>query len=142
MLQTYFGGFKAGRLQRLPFLGYSVFLGALFFAFTFATVAAIAGAEHAIGGNLAEAQDQIRNALAIPYIIIFAIVIIMLFIASINIIAKRARDMGLSGWFFVAGFATISLLISWLFSQNASQSISVIVCISLLFVPGNTFKWS
>jgi len=140
MFKTYFGEFKSGRLQRLPFLGYAFLIIAVQFAFVFATVLAIGGAEMAIGGDLATAQEAILKSLAIPYLIIFAIFMAALLIAGMNITAKRARDIGLPGWLFVAGLIFISVLISNFIFPNLSQAISTVAGLGLLFSPSGMLK--
>ncbi len=140
MLQVYFGNFADGRLKRLPFVGYILVLGLLLFTFVFGTVALIAGAEYAIGGNLADAQDLIRKSLGIPFLIIFAVFMILLLVAGLNITAKRARDCGLPGWLFVAVLVAVSMIASWLISQNASQAISTLVFAGLALIPSDTFQ--
>jgi len=140
MLRQYFSDFSSGRLQRVPFAGYTFLLGLLLLIFVFGTAAMVAGMEHAIGGNLMVAQDAIRTRLAMPYMIILAIFMIALFIAGTNIAAKRARDIGLPGWIFVIAIFIISVFLTWFFSQIASRPFSALVAIVLLFTPSDTLK--
>jgi len=140
MFNAYYGEFSSGRLKRLPYFGYIVLLAVLFFAFMLATVATIVGFEKAIGGDLAMAQELIRNSLSIPYMIILAIFMFALFVGGLNIFAKRARDTGLPGWLFVLGFIIVSMLVAKFISPNAGHSINIIVGLLLLFIPSDTFK--
>ena len=139
MFKFYFGDFSNGRLLRLPYLGYIVLLIILWIGFIFATVAAIGAAEHILGGDLAEAQAVLTKSLGIPYMIILGLVLLALFVASFNMMAKRARDMGLPGWMFVIGFLIVIWLVSFYVSDNAGSGLSSIVGLALLLLPSNTF---
>jgi len=140
MIKTYFREFTSGRLQRLPFLGYGLLLSVLFFAFMFSSIAMIAGIEHAMGGNFLAAQENIRRTLTLPYLIILAVFMAVLMVAGLNLMAKRARDTGLPGWVFVVVLLVVTALVSWLISPRASQFISTIATLGLLFIPGDTFN--
>lgn len=139
MLNIFFGDFSTGRLLRLPYLGYITLLIVLWIGFIFATVLAIGAAEHLMGGDLAEAQATIMSSLGIPYMIILGLVLLALFVASFNMMAKRARDIGLPGWTCVVGIMIVIWLVSFLVSDEAGSGISAIVSFALLLVPSNTF---
>ncbi|MCF6320697.1 MAG: DUF805 domain-containing protein [Rhizobiaceae bacterium] len=140
MIRIYFSEFTTGKLRRLPYLGYALLLSVIFFAFGLATVAAIAGAEAIVGGDLMAAQDTIRKSLAMPYLIILAAFVLALFIAGMNIAAKRFSDMGLPGWVVVVGVIIVSFVISRYISQNVSGLFSTLVVAALLFIPSNALK--
>ena len=98
MLKAYFGELSDGRLKGVAFLGYWALLIAAFFGFGFLVVMAIGLGEHLIGGDLAAAQDALRKGLGIPFFVVLAVFSLALFFAYLNIMAKRARDIGLPGW--------------------------------------------
>ena len=139
MLQTYYTGFKSGHIQRLPFLGRSLLIGLAFIASVLTVILTVVGFEKAIGGDLEKAQEMTRIYLSTPLTITLVIVVIALFIAGMNITAKRARDTGLPGWFFVATLIFVSALVSWLLSPKAALFINALVGAGLLLVPSNTF---
>lgn len=139
MFKIYFGEFSDGRLLRLPYLGYIILLIVLWIGFIIATVVAIGAAEHLMSGNLAEAQAVIMNSLGIPYLIILGLVLLALFVASFNMMAKRARDTGLPGWVFVVGVMIVIWLVSFFVSDKAGSGLSSIVGLALLLIPSNTF---
>ncbi len=139
MIKTFFGDIKSGRLQRLPYLGYSVLVAILFFLVMFAIVATIAGAEKIIGGNLQAAQQILRENFSGIFLIFVALFVFVLGFVSANIAAKRFRDMGLPGWWAVAVVVVLSGLISAVISQNIGNAISGASFLILLFVPSNTF---
>ncbi len=140
MLKLYFAGFKSECLHRLPYLGYGVLLGVILLVFVFAFVLAIVGVEKAIGGDIVATQQLVAKYLGLPFVITLAILVLTLFIAGLNITAKRARDIGLPGWIFVTGCIIAVLLIFKLISQEASQIFGIIILTGLLFAPGNILK--
>ncbi len=134
---TYFGDFKAGRLRRLSFLGYTLLIVVLLSAFIIISFFSIIGVEKIYGGDLTKAPNLIRYFLGIPYAITSATVIFALFTAGLNITAKRARDIGLSGWYFVAGLIIVSVFASIFISLFDSLSIGLLVGLLLVLIPGN-----
>ncbi len=140
MLKLYFAGFKSECLHRLPYLGYGILLGVILLVFVFASVLAIVGVENAIGGDIAATQRLVAKYLGLPFVITLAILVLTLLVAGLNITAKRARDIGLPGWIFVAAGLIASLLIFRFISQEAAQVFSAIFLLGLLLAPGNTFK--
>ncbi len=139
MKNTYFGEFADGRLLRMPYFKYLIILFAIMFGFMLATVMLIGAAENIIGGDLTNAQDVLRNALGLPYLVILGVVMIGIFIALSNITAKRARDTGLPGWLFVTGIIVISALLSYFLSDQLSRTFSSIIGFGLLLIPSNVF---
>lgn len=139
MLKILFGEFGSGRLQRLAYFGYTILIAVVIFLFTGAVLFLIVGAEKFVGGDLGVAQKMIGNFLGTPFTIIFIGFLIAILVATSNTTAKRARDMGLSGWLFVAGYVVFSLIGSWLTSQSISQILTTIIWLGLMFIPSNTF---
>ncbi len=137
---TYFGDFKAGRLRRLSFLGYTLLIVVLLSAFIIISFFTIIGVEKIYGGDLTKAPNLIRYFLGIPYALTSATVLFALFTAGLNITAKRARDIGLSGWYFVAGLIIVSVLASIFISLFDSLSIGLLVGLLLVLIPGNIIK--
>jgi len=140
ILKLYFGGFKSERLHRLPYLSYAALLGVVLLAFVFVSVLTIVGIEKTIGGNLAETQQLVTRYLGLPFVIALMILVLTLFIAGLNITAKRARDIGLPGWISVMVVLIASLLIFRFISQEVAQIFSAIFLLGLLLAPGNIFK--
>ena len=139
MINAYFGDIANGRLQRLPYLGYSVFLIALLFGFVFGSIILLGTAENIMGGDLASAQNMLMETLGIPYTIILGIMVFVVIAGLLNLMAKRVRDIGLPGWLLVLGLVIVSALISRYVSNSASNSFSSIVGIGLLLIPSDTF---
>jgi uncharacterized membrane protein YhaH (DUF805 family) len=51
-----------------------------------------------VGGDLQEAQAQLASDFGGPAVIVVQLLFAILFVAKLNIMAKRIRDIGLNGW--------------------------------------------
>jgi len=140
LIKTYFGEVKDGQLQRLQYLGYIVLAAVLIFAGMMLGVMSIGALETLKGGDLMQAQAEIRRQLGIPVMIVFAVVMIGYIFAQANVAAKRARDTGLPGWVFLLSVVIISGLASSLLSQGAGNAISTLAALWLLFAPSGILK--
>ena len=139
MLTTLFGDAATGRLARLPYLGYWFLLGLLGVAIAIGIGASVGVAEHAIGGDIQQAQAQLRAHLGLPAIIfIFAVGVLLLF-GNLNLMAKRIRDMGLPGWWVVLGFVVLNAIISTGISERASGGLYFLFWLALLLIPTDMF---
>ena len=139
MFRVLFGEISSGRLLRLPYLGWSVLVGVLGLAIAIGIGLAIGVAEQIVGGDLQSAQTQLTQQFGIPAIIlVFALYAVLLF-ASLNVMAKRLRDIGLPGWWAVVAIAIIGMLISAVASQEVASGVNFLVWIALLLVPTGLF---
>lgn len=153
MFNALFSGITSGRLPRLPFLGYLLLIAAIMFAFVFGTVALIVSAEKLMSGNLQQIQATLAQELGMAYIIIMAIFILLIVFVSMNIVAKRIRDMGLWGWTSVLVLVVASGIVAAAFPGEmtvvngmnqmipslASSVLQAIVFLCLVLIPGNAF---
>jgi len=137
MIRAFFLDIRDGKLTRLPFFGYTILLNVLGLVFVFGIVAAIAGAETVMGGDLSEAQAVLRKTFAGPLIIVMIGFFVTAVFASLNMAAKRIRDIGLPGWPVVLVLAAITIAISLLIPGKSAQSLSFVVWIILLLTPSN-----
>jgi len=137
MFKALFGNVTTGRLMRMPYLGYSLLLVLFMFGFMFAIVLAIGGAEQLIGGDLQQAQDQLRERFTLPFFIIFGLVMALLSFAGFNMMAKRIRDIGLPGWWMVLVIVVLGGIVSYTVSQQASSGLHTLIWVLLLLIPGN-----
>ncbi len=137
MFKRLFGEVKGGRLQRLPYFGCSVLLFVLMMMFILAIIFSIGIGEKALGGDLQQAQETLRNWFSIPFIIIFFIVMTVLLFAKLNLMAKRLRDIGFSGWGIVVVILVVNAIVGIAVSKEASSSITLLVWLLLLFLPTN-----
>lgn len=139
MLKPLFGDTATGRLARLPYLGYWILLGLLSVVIAIGIGASIGVAENAIGGDIQEAQAQLREHLGLPAVVlIFAVGMLLLF-ANLNLMAKRLRDMGLPAWWVVLGFVVISAVLSGGISEQASGGLYFVFWLALLLIPTDMF---
>ena len=137
MIKALFGDIKTGRLMRLQYLGYSVLLSLLMLGFGFAVVAAIGAGEHIIGGDLQQAQDQLRETFTFPLMLVMAVVMPLFVFIGANIMAKRIRDIGLPGWWMVLAIFVISGVVSYMISNDVSNGLNTLIWVVLLLIPGN-----
>ena len=137
MIKALFGEVKTGRLMRLQYLGYSVLLSLLMFGFGLAVVMAIGVGEHIAGGDLQQVQDQLREQLTLPAMLVMAVVMPLFLFIGVNIMAKRIRDIGLPGWWTVLAIFIVSGVVSYLVSDNAGSIVNTLAWVAVVLVPGN-----
>ncbi len=150
MFKTYFGDVTSGYLQRLSFIGYIVLLYVLFFALMLAGAASLGLAENLIGGDLQETQAMLQKKLGIPVVITIAVSLFLFIFATLNLKAKRIRDMGLPGWWTLLAVWIISVIILVIvnvvagsdpvLSKTISSAMSAIGVLALIFIPSDTFS--
>jgi uncharacterized membrane protein YhaH (DUF805 family) len=140
MLKDYFGAVTTGKLKRLRFVGLWVALIVAFFGFGILVAASIGVAEHMIGRDLAAAQNIIREKLAIPAIVGVVAAVLAVGFANLNIMAKRARDVGLPGWITAIVIAAMSGSASQMMDTNLSGGMGGILLIILAVLPSGMIK--
>jgi len=126
IFSTFFWNISEGKIQRKTFIIYIIALVIIIASFWFLTLAGIVWAENFIGWNLQEAQDKIREVMAMPYTIFMAIFFITTFYAWLVLIVKRLRDTGLK-W---------GLLVFGTFLTYAVSALTIV----LMFLPTKFFK--
>lgn len=139
MLNVLIGDIKNGRLLRLQYLGYSLFLIFLFVLFAFAVILAIGAGEHILGGDLQQAQAQLQEWFSLPFLLIFIVFMAVLSFMSLNIMAKRIRDMGLPGWWMVLILLILESVVSYFISQQVSSGLHTLIWILLVLIPSDVF---
>ena len=137
MIKALFGEVKTGRLMRLQYLGYSLLLSLLMFGFGLAVVMAIGVGEHIAGGDLQQVQDQLREQLTLPAMLVMAVVMPLFLFIGVNIMAKRIRDIGLPGWWTVLAIFVISGVVSFMVSENAGNIVNTLAWVAAVLLPGN-----
>lgn len=139
MLNVLIGDIKNGRLLRLQYLGYSLFLILLLSVFVFGTILAIGAGEHVLGGDLQQAQAQLQEWFTLPFIIVFVVFMAVISFMSLNIMAKRIRDIGLPGWWIVLILLILESVVSYYVSQQASSGLHTLTWILLVLIPSDLF---
>jgi uncharacterized membrane protein YhaH (DUF805 family) len=149
MLSTYFGDVTSGRLLRLPFAGYIILLQIIMMALVLGIGASLGVAENLVGGDIQEAQTMLREKFTVPAMIGAAIFFALFLFATLNLEAKRIRDMGLPDWWTLLAVWIISAVIIVIvnvvsgsdpvISKSISSAMSAIGILALVFIPSDTF---
>ncbi len=140
MLTVLFGSITKGRLMRLPYLGYCLFLVLSAIGLGVIIVLAIGAGEHIIGGDLLQAQDKLREWFTVPFLMIFGLSLMLLVYAGVNITVKRIRDIGLPGWWVMLAIIILGSIVSFTISKSASSGLYNLIWILLLLIPSNTLS--
>ncbi len=140
MLKDYFGDVRIGRLETPRFVVLWVMLVVFFVIVGLLLGAGIGIAEHILGGDLATARASLRQQLAMPAVIAVAIGFILLAFAKLNIVAKRARDIGLPGWLTAIVIAGLVGGASQLAPGASAGGLGMLLLIVLAFVPTDALR--
>ena len=138
LFKAFCGDLKTGRMARRQYLGYSLLLGVLILGTGIAIGISIGVGEQIIGGNLQQAQDQLRAWMTLPFFIIFGMVSVLFLFGGINIMAKRIRDIGLPGWWTTLIIIVVEIGASFIFSGQHGSGLHSFVWIVLLLLPTDT----
>ena len=151
--RTLFGEVGNGRLNRVQFIGFTFLVTVLMMIVVFAVIAGVAGAERS-ADNIQEFQQMMAEKYGMAFVVGLMILGSVFTFASLNIAAKRIRDMGLPAWPTVLAMVIIGVVIGILFpgemvSVNGgparmqpsfvSATYQAIVFLALTLIPGNTF---
>lgn len=140
MFKDYLGDVRAGRLKTSRFVVLWVMLVVLFVLVGLLLGASIGIAEHLLGGDLATAQASLRQQLAMPAIIAVVLGFVLLAFAKLNIVAKRARDIGLPGWLTAIIVAGLVGGTSQLTAGAPAGGLGMLLLIVLAFIPTDAFR--
>lgn len=140
MLQILFGDIKFGRLARLPYFIYSLLFNLVVIGIGIGVVLSIGAGEQIISGDIQQAQQKILSMFSGSFLLIFLVVTILLVFSWYNLMAKRIRDFGISGWWTVLAIVILESIISINISVEASSGMHTLIWIVLLLVPSNTFE--
>jgi uncharacterized membrane protein YhaH (DUF805 family) len=122
MWNVYFGEWSSGRLKRLPYLGYDVLLMVV-------AVIVILGTLMFVGGldKISDVSSaSLLEGMGLLTILFFFVFFIAAFVANLNIMAKRLRDMGLPAWGSVVAIILISFILEALFPNQQAQMSAVV----------------
>ncbi len=151
MWKIFFGRVKTGRLARVPYLGYSILLNLVLFAIMLGGIMLLGGAER-MSGDPAAMRAWLAEHLGIGGVLVIMLVFFAFLFASLNMTAKRLRDMGLPGWLGVLAIFVVSLVVSMLFGGGApprpgevatmdpvAMGVQFVILLFLLLVPSDAF---
>lgn len=137
MIGDYFGQARTGRLQTQRFILLWLTLMIAFIAFGLIIGASIGIAERLIGGDLQAAQQLLIETVGLPAVIGIIAVVMLFAFAKLNIIAKRARDIGLPGWLTAIVLAGLIGGSIQAIGQTSAGGLGMLLLIVLAFVPSN-----
>ncbi len=140
VLKVLFKDLHEGRLQRLPFLGYSFLLWLFALAAFIIIVIAFGAGEHLMVGNIQQAQEKLWANFSLPVFALSGILILLFSFAHANLYAKRIRDIGLPGWWGVLGIILLSITVSILVSAQLSNGLGTLIWLAILLIPTGTFE--
>lgn len=132
----------SGRLARLPFLAYTMLLMLLVIGAALLLGASFGIAENMIGGEREAAQAELEGVFAGPLLIVLALVGLGVLFVHYNLIAKRARDIGLPGWAAVAAIVVVTGLAGAAFSESVAGGVNALTGLALLLIPSGALARS
>lgn len=136
MFKIFFGDIKIGKIRRLAFLGYSLLIQIVVFGFVFFIVYTMGISEELLNEDLFEIQSLIKNnGILLFFIIVFVIGMSLAIFAGTNLIAKRIRDIGLSGWLTVLIIFILQINILLFMSEQIYSGLQLILTITLILTP-------
>jgi uncharacterized membrane protein YhaH (DUF805 family) len=140
LVKDYWGSFSSGRLGRKRFIGLWVLLIVTVILLGLVVGVGIGIAENLVGGNLTEAQDTLRQRFSVPAVIGIALAGLLFLVAKLNIIAKRARDIGLPGWITTIVIAGLVGVVSQGSEPTMGGGLGMLILIVLALIPTNALK--
>ncbi|MEM6495620.1 MAG: DUF805 domain-containing protein [Pseudomonadota bacterium] len=140
MMRDYFLEIFDGRLRPIPFLVRWLALIVLMFGLAIGTGAAIGLTERIVGGDLQALQQELLSSLGGPVVIAVLIAFLAFAFANLNIIAKRARDVGLPGWITAVLIAALSGGASQATGEPTTGGLGLILLIVLALMPTDMMR--
>jgi uncharacterized membrane protein YhaH (DUF805 family) len=140
MFKDYCSEGSNGRLTSIPFLIRWLALLAIFFVLLIGLGAAIGLTERIVGGDLEALRQRLTSNLGGPVAILLLIAFLVFAFANLNIIAKRARDVGLPGWLTAIVIGALSGGATQVTGQAATGGLGVVLLLILAFLPTNMMR--
>lgn len=142
MLEKIFGDLNSGTLARLPFLGYTLLLNLALVLITMGIGVSLGITEQMIGGDIEQTQQMLADKFGGVTILGVMIIMSLFVFASVNITAKRLRDMGLPGWISVLAIFILATLLGFFLQPVVIQIFQTAVFLALVLIPGSLFNQS
>ncbi|HEX6142815.1 MAG TPA: DUF805 domain-containing protein [Geminicoccaceae bacterium] len=139
MRRVFFGELREGRLARMPFLAWTILLMLLVIGFGLLFGAALGVAGTAVGDE-ADVEAAIEALFSGPLLVLLTLIGLVILFVHYNLIAKRARDIGLPGWWTVAAVFLLSGFAGALLSETAVGLINGAIGLALLLLPGDLLR--
>ena len=138
--RMFFGELRDGRLARLPFLAWTMVLMLIVLGFGLAIGAAIGIVQNTMGGDPLHTEALLEELLATPFALLLPLIGLVVMFAQYNMVAKRARDIGLPGWLTVLGVLLLTGIAGATLSESAIGLINGLVGLALLLVPSDALR--
>ena len=96
--------------------------------------------ENIMGGDLEQTQQMLEDKFGAVAILGIRFIVSICTCASINITAKRLRDMGLPGWVSVLIVFLLATLLGFFLAPEAIQIFQAIIFLALVLIPTGLFN--
>lgn len=136
MFRTYFGDVSSGRIGRLKYLGHWILLCLAVIIVLVGITASVDFSRQIMEANAAAIQDSLTQRIGMPILWLLMLFALAVLFASLNIMAKRLRDMGVSGWGLVLVIAVISFVLTGYAPVEVASGFSILVFLALVLLPG------
>jgi uncharacterized membrane protein YhaH (DUF805 family) len=136
MLKTYFGDVASGRIGRLRYLGLWCLLCVLTIIAVLVVLSTTGPGGANIGDGTGDIEEYIAQQVGLTRLLPLTVFVLAVVFANLNIMAKRFRDIGLSGWWIVVLIVILGLVLSRYGSPTLASGFSFVVFFALLLVPG------
>jgi uncharacterized membrane protein YhaH (DUF805 family) len=107
---------------------------------TLGVLLALSGAEALLETDLEQAQRALRHYLNGPFGLGIGVLVLLYIYIHANLLAKRARDIGFAGWFFLAMVVLASGVVAYLVSEKAANWLNLAAFAALLASPTDLFR--
>jgi uncharacterized membrane protein YhaH (DUF805 family) len=125
-----------GRIGRLSYLGHSALLLLLFLVVGLGIAVAFGVTGHMLNADFHAAHTTVMAAAGVPFIILMIALIGAFLFVSLNLTAKRVRDIGLPGWPVTICYLFAVGLVAQYLSQSVGHALNSLAFLALLLVPG------
>lgn len=140
MFRDYFLEIFDGRLGPMPFITRWLVLIVLMFGLVIGAAAAIGLTERLVGGDLQALQQELLSSLGGPFAIMVLVAFLAFAFAHLNIIAKRARDVGLPGWITAILIAALSGGVTQATGEATTSGLGLMLLIILALLPKDMLR--
>jgi uncharacterized membrane protein YhaH (DUF805 family) len=128
VLRQLFWDWRAGRLGRLAFIAYSLTIWAILYGTHLLLPSPLKGSGPPLGANVSVAAPLLAAILGIVALVV-----------SLNLAAKRFRDIGLPGWITVLGLTVVNGTLIYFTPALAYPWFSLAVFAALAATPPGLF---
>ncbi|MEO1204775.1 MAG: DUF805 domain-containing protein [Pseudomonadota bacterium] len=140
MFKDYLFEISDGRLKTMPFLVRWLILLAVFIGLAIGIGAAIGMTERLIGGDIDAVRQELSSNLGTAIAILVLLTFFVFAFAKLNIIAKRARDVGLPGWLTALVIAALFGAAPQVTGHAATGGLGMLLVLILAVLPTDMMR--